>query len=436
MYRKIYKDLIKWKNNQFRKPLILQGARQVGKTYIVNIFGEKEYENVAYFNFEKDEELKNIFADLNPRKIVERLEYLRRTKIAEGSTLIIFDEIQACPRALTSLKYFNEEANGFHIIALGSLLGVAVNREQFSFPVGKVEFKTMYAMDFEEFLMALGEDLLIKEIRESYSENRAMIFHERAIELYRQFLVVGGMPEIVLSFVQNRNLVLVREKQIDIINSYFDDMSKYNTATEISKTRLLYRNMCIQLTKENKKFMYKTVRESGRASEFENAIEWLCLSGVAGRLFRLTQVKLPFDAYASLSDFKFYVNDVGLCCALLKVLPSDVLNENEMLNDFKGGLAENYVYNQLLINNISAFYWVSGNNNAEIDFIVRIGGEIVPIEVKSSEHTRSRSLAEFGKQFNPNLSIRISLKNFGFENGIKSIPLYAVFCLDNGELGG
>ena len=199
---------------------------------------------------------------------------------------------------------------------------------------------------------------------------------------------------------------------------------------------MVYKNISVQLAKENKKFKYSQIKSGGRSKEFEGAIEWVCLAGIANQLYKLEQIKLPLNAYKSLSDFKFYVNDVGLCCALLKVLPSDVLNENEMLNDFKGGLAENYVYNQLLINNISAFYWVSGNNNAEIDFIARIGGEIVPIEVKSSEHTRSRSLAEFGKQFNPNLSIRISLKNFGFENGIKSIPLYAVFCLDNGQLGG
>ena len=431
MERKIYQDLVTWKNSLDRKPLILQGARQVGKTYIVNLFGSKNYANVVYCNFEKEQGLKDFFTnDLDPKNILKRLSNYKRKEILPKHTLIIFDEIQACPLALTSLKYFCEEAKDYHLIAMGSLLGVSVNRQNFSFPVGKVEFLNMYPMDFEEFLMASESSFLIEQIKECYLTNKPLetLFHEQALDLYKKYLFIGGMPEVVEEYFKNGNYELVKIKQQSILDSYFDDMGKYNKATEIPKTKLVYKNISTQLAKENKKFKYSLVKSGGRSSEFENAIEWIGLAGIAHQLYRVEQIKLPLNAYRSLSDFKFYMNDVGLCCVSQDILVEDILFDNQEFNNFKGGLTENYVNNQLLVNQNKCYYWNSGNQ-AEIDFITRIDKHIIPIEVKSSDNTRSKSLNEYIVKYNPKYSIRISSKNFGFENNIKSVPLYAVFCI-------
>jgi hypothetical protein len=430
MKRKIYQDLLNWKNSSDRKPLILQGARQVGKTYIVNLFGADNYANVVYCNFEKEPSLSDFFVDLNPKNILERLANYKRREILPSHTLIIFDEIQACPEALTSLKYFCEEANEYHLIATGSLLGVSVNRDKSSFPVGKVEFLNMYPMNFEEFLMASDVSYLVSEIKECYNLNKPLAepFHQEALRLYKTYLYVGGMPEVVEEYLKNNNYELVKIKQQSILEAYFNDMSKYNKATEIPKTKQVYKNISTQLARENKKFKYSSIKSGGRASEFANAIEWLCLTGIANQLYRVEQIKLPLNAYKSLNDFKFYMNDVGLCSASQNVFIDDILFDNPSFADFKGGLAENYVNNQLVANQFTSFYWTSGNQ-AEIDFIIRINNDIVPIEVKSSDNTRSRSLNEYITRFNPRYSIRVSTKNFGFENDIKSVPLYAVFCI-------
>lgn len=430
MKRKIIEKLVEWKNSKDRKPLVLQGARQIGKTYIVNMFGAEYYSNVLYCNFEKEEGLKDFFTNLDPKNILRKLGAYKRKEIIPGHTLVIFDEIQACPEALTSLKYFCEEANEYHIVSMGSLLGVAVHRENFSFPVGKVDFMDMYPMDFEEFLMATDNDFLIGEIKRCYAENCPMDrpFHEQALDLYKTYLFVGGMPEVVDEYVKSKNNELVRIKQLAILNSYFDDMGKYNSETEIPKAKLVYRNISTQLAKENRKFAYSKLKIGGRASEFEKAIEWLGLAGIASRLNRVEQIKLPLNAYQSLSDFKFYMNDVGLCVASQDLLFEDIFYENKDLNDFKGGLAENYVNNQMIANGNKCFYWTSGNS-AEVDFVTRLNGNIVPIEVKSSDNTRSRSLNEYIKSYSPTLAYRVSAKNFGLENNIKSVPLYAVFCI-------
>ena len=430
MERKIYKDLLEWKNSSDRKPLILQGARQVGKTYIVNYFAGKEYANSIYCNFEKDSGLRSFFSDLSPASIIKKLSIYKRRDITQGNTLIIFDEIQACPEAITSLKYFNEDANGYHIIALGSLLGVSVNRGNFSFPVGKVQFMTLYPLDFEEYLMARGEDGLIELIRECFNSNKPLdnVFHERALDYYKEYLFVGGMPEAVEEFGKNHNTELVRIIQQTILESYHNDMGKYNKQTEIPKTRIVYKSISTQLAKENKKFQYKNVKSGGRASEFEGAIEWLCLSGIASQLYRIEQIMLPLNAYRSLSDFKFYMNDVGLCGASQDIHYEDILGENPLLDNFKGGLTENYVFNQLSSNRFNLYYWTSGSQ-AEIDFVTRIENEIIPIEVKAKINNRARSLGIYVEKHHPAYAIRISQKNFGFENGIKSVPLYATFCI-------
>ena len=430
MERKIYKELLAWKNSTDRKPLILQGARQVGKTYIVNYFAGKEYSNSVYCNFEKDDGLPDFFKDLTPEKIIRKLSLYKRKEIFQENTLIIFDEIQACPEAITSLKYFNEEANGYHIIALGSLLGVSVNRGNFSFPVGKVQFMTLYPLDFEEYLMARGEDGLIELIRECYERNTPLdsAFHERALEYYKEYLFVGGMPEAVEEYGKNHNPELVRIIQQTILESYQNDMGKYNRQSEIPKTRIVYKNISTQLAKENRKFQYKSIKQGGRASEFENAIEWLCLAGIASQNYRIEQIMLPLNAYRSLTDFKFYMNDVGLCGASQDIHYEDIMGENPLLDNFKGGLAENYVFNQLTENGLSLYYWTSGCQ-AEVDFITRSGEDIIPIEVKAKVNNRARSLVVYVERYKPSYAIRISQKNFGFENGMKSVPLYATFCI-------
>ena len=431
VYRKIYADLQKWKNSTRRKPLVLQGARQVGKTYTVNLFAQKEYSNYVYCNFEKEEALKDFFTSLDPRRIVKQLSLYKRKEIIPNHTLIIFDEVQACPQALTSLKYFNEEANEYHIIASGSLLGVSVNRGDSSFPVGKVDMITMYPMDFEEFLLAQKEKYidLIQEIKEAYDSNVALPtpIHDMAIDLYKQYLYVGGMPEAVKEYVETKNVEIVRIIQKEILEAYFNDMGKYNKATEIPKTKLVFENISTQLSKENKKFQYKLLKTGARASLYEEAIRWICNAGISSQLFRLEQVSFPLESNKSTSDFKFFMGDVGLCGASQDVRMEDIEMESNDF-EFRGGLAENYINNQLIANGLKAYYWTS-KSDAEVDFITRLGANVIPIEVKSGVNTRSRSLESYAKTYHPKYAIRISQKNFGFENGIKSIPLYAAFCI-------
>lgn len=430
MERKILDKLKKWKDSSDRKPLILQGARQIGKTWIVNTFASKEYSNCVYLNFEKDKTLESFFSELNPEEIVRKLSGYYRREIIKGQTLVIFDEVQACPSAITSLKYFCEEANEYHIIALGSLLGVSVNRGDNSFPVGKVKFMEMYPMDFEEFLKACGENFLLEEIRKCFDSNKPLeeAFHQKAIRLYREYLFVGGMPEVVATYVNTKNYNLVVDKQTDILAAYMNDMGKYNKQSEIPKTKIVYKNISTQLSKENHKFQYKMIKSGGRASEFESAIEWICLSGIAHQVYRVEQIQLPLESYKSLTDFKFYMNDIGLCSASQRILIEDIHSENPLMSNFLGGLTENYVDMQLRSKGLDLYYWTY-KSDAEVDFITRIDGNIIPIEVKSNDNVKAKSLSYFVKHFQPEYGIRISTKNFGFENGIKSVPLYAVWCL-------
>lgn len=431
MERKIYDKLLNWKKSLHRKPLVLQGARQVGKTYIVNLFGQKEYKNYVYCNFEKEPILEDFFSDLNPNKIIRNLSIYKHKEIISNHTLLIFDEIQASPKVLNSLKYFNEEAKEYHIIALGSLLGVSLNRENSSFPVGQVEMMTMYPMDFEEFLIALGDDTskLCLEIKNAYENDIALPagLHELAISLYKKYLYVGGMPEAVKVFVETNNPEMVRIVQLAILDAYFSDMSKYNRTTEIPKTKLVFENISTQLSKENKKFQYKYLKSGARSSQYAEAIKWVCSAGIANQLFKLEKVTLPLESNKSNDDFKFYMSDVGLLCASQNIRIEDIeLDLND--SSFRGGLCENYVFNQLTFAGLKPYYWTS-NFDAEIDFIIRLGLDIIPIEVKSGENTRSKSLNVYMKSMNPPYAIRISQKNFGFENNIKSVPLYAVYCI-------
>ena len=431
MQRKIMSYLESWKKSPHRKPLILQGARQVGKTYSVLEFGRLYYENVAYFNFETNPKLNETFEEnISPDYLIPILSHIAGQTIVREKTLIVFDEVQLCERALTSLKYFYENEPDYHIIVAGSLLGVAVNRARFSFPVGKVDMKTLYPMDMEEFMLALGEEELVKQIRECFQTDTPLpsALHDAAIQLYRQYLVVGGMPECVLQFAETRDYILIRHTQDTILASYLNDMSKYNNLNEIKKTRLVYDNITVQLSKKNTRFQYKLVKKGGRASEFENAIEWLTLSGIVSQVYKVEQIKKPLENYKNIDAFKIYVSDLGLLCAKKDLIATDILYMVEDLNDFKGGMAENYVNVQLSINGYRTYYWES-ERGAEIDFIIQREGKLIPIEVKSADNTRAKSLTVYMKTYNPEYAIKLSTKNFGFEDRKKTVPLYAAFCI-------
>ena len=431
MYRKITAFLEAWKKNQYRKPLVLQGARQVGKTYSVLEFGRINYENVAYFNFETNPKLNRTFEEnISPDYLIPILSHISGQTIVKEKTLIIFDEVQLCERALTSLKYFCEDAPDYHIIVAGNLLGVAVNRAKFSFPVGKVDMKTMYPMDMEESMIAMGEEKLATQVRQCFETNTAMpsALHDAAMQLYRQYLVVGGMPECVLQFAQTRDYILIRNTQDTILASYLNDMSKYNNLNEIKKTRLAYDNITVQLSKKNTRFQYKLIKKGGRASEFENAIEWLCLSGIVSQVYRIEQIKKPLENYRDIDAFKIYVSDLGLLCAKKDLAANDILYMAEELNDFKGGMAENYVNVQLSINGYHTYYWESARG-AEIDFVIQRNEQLIPIEVKSADNTRAKSLKVYMETYDPEYAIKLSAKNFAFEDNKKTVPLYAAFCI-------
>jgi hypothetical protein len=386
---------------------------------------------VAYFNFETNPRLMKTFEEnISPDYLIPILSHIAGQTIVREKTLIVFDEVQLCERALTSLKYFCESAPDYHIIVAGSLLGVAVNREKFSFPVGKVDMKTLFPMDMEEFMIAMGESSLVEQIKKSFQTDSPLpsALHDAAMQLYRQYLVVGGMPECVMQFAETMDYILVRHTQDTILASYLNDMSKYNNLNEIKKTRLAYDNITVQLSKKNTRFQYKLIKKGGRASEFENAIEWLCLSGIVSQVYKVEQIKKPLENYRDIDAFKIYVSDLGLLAAKKDLAAGDVLYMVEELNDFKGGMAENYVNVQLAINGYQTYYWESARG-AEIDFVIQREGKLIPIEVKSADNTRAKSLKVYMETYKPDYAIKLSAKNFSFEDGKKTVPLYAAFCI-------
>lgn len=431
MYRKIMDFLETWKVSEHRKPLILQGARQVGKTYSILEFGRTHYENVAYFNFETNPKLNETFeGNISPDYLIPILSHIAGQTIVREKTLIVFDEVQLCERALTSLKYFCEDAPDYHIIVAGSLLGVAVNRAKFSFPVGKADMKTLYPMDMEEFMLAMGEDALVEQIKKCFTADMPLpsALHDSAMRLYRQYLIVGGMPECVSLFGETKDYILIRHTQDTILASYLNDMSKYNNLNEIKKTRLAYDNITVQLSKKNTRFQYKLIKKGGRASEFENAIEWLCLSGIASQVYKVEQIKKPLENYRDIDSFKIYVSDMGLLLAKKDLAANDILYMVDEINDFKGGMAENYVNMQLTISGYNTYYWMS-ERGAEVDFVIQRDGRLIPIEVKSADNTKAKSLKVYMDTYKPDYAIKLSAKNFGFEDGKKTVPLYAAFCI-------
>ena len=430
LIRRITDELLSWKTSEYRKPLILQGARQVGKTYAVLEFGRKEYENTIYINLENKQAHRLFEETLDPEELIPKISVYAKKTITKGNTLLFLDEIQACPAALTSLKYFCEFAPDYHIIAAGSLLGVAVNREQHSFPVGKVNLLTLYPMDIEEFLIATGNEELVDKIKHCFKTNSPMdsYYHNYLLEQYRKYLVVGGLPECVLKYRETGNYELIRATQNEILTSYLNDMSKYNNRNEIKKTRLAYSSITTQLTKKNTRFQYKLVKSGGRASEFENAIEWLVLAGIVIRIYNLDNVKKPLDNYKNINSFKIFISDVGLLSANKEIAAEDIIYNSPELNDFKGGMTENYVCQQLICRKHTCFSWHS-EGLAEIDFIIQRNRAIIPIEVKSADNNQAKSLQVYMRKYRPEYAVKVSTNNFGYENNIKTIPLYAVFCL-------
>ena len=431
MERKMSKKLLEWKNDTEKTPLILYGARQVGKTYTILSFGKENYKNVAYINFEDNSEISKIFEqDLEVERIIKELSVKLGITILEEDTLIFFDEIQACERALTSLKYFAESKTKYHVIAAGSLLGIAINRQKYSFPVGKVKMLTLYPLDFEEFLWALDKKDLADMIRQAFSEDKEFSLHSLANQYYRLYLAIGGMPRAILEYKEKQDMDFVTAILKDINNSYIADMAKYASSTETTKIMAVYNIISAQLAKENKKFQYKLIKSGARAYEYETAINWLNASGIINQCTKIREGKLPLSAFIEPESFKIYMSDVGLLCNKFGIPTNIVIVENDNMNDFKGALAENYVCNSLVQCGLKPYYWES-NGKAEVDFVVQDKeGNIIPIEVKSSIHTRSKSLNVFKSLYKIPYSIRISTKNFGFENDIKCIPLYSVFCLD------
>ncbi len=433
MERLITNFLIQWKESKYRKPLLVQGARQVGKTYSILEFGKKKYENVAYFNFQTNPQLSATFAEnISPSYLIPILSHICRQTITKEHTLIVFDEVQLCERALTSLKYFCEEAPEYHVIAACSLLGVAVNRAKYAFPVGKIDRYTMYPMNMEEFLLAAGEAELVGRIKDCYQNNSPMpsALHDAALQRYLQYLVIGGMPEAVARHFETHDYTQVRHVQETIQMDYLDDMSKYqNSDSEIKKTRLTYNICSAQLSKKNTRFQYKLIKTGARAAEYENAIEWLTLANLLSRIYRAEQIMKPLDNYKDIDDFKIYISDMGLLCAQKGIHPNDVFCMEDELEEFKGGMTENYVQTQLISNGFTPFFWRNDRGTYEVDFIVSIDGMLIPIEVKSSDNVRATSLNEYVRLFNPKYAIRVSAKNFGMASNIKSVPLYAVFCI-------
>lgn len=433
MYRKVFDYLDRWKTDKYRKPLIIQGARQVGKTYAVLEFGRKNYDNVAYFNFQTHESLSKTFDEsISPSYLVPILSHLCGQNIYKEHTLIVFDEVQLCERALASLKYFCEEAPLYHVIAAGSLLGVAVNRRKYAFPVGKVDRFTMYPMDMEEFMIAMGEDDLVTRIRTCYAGNAPMpsALHDACLKLYRQYLAIGGMPEAVVRFIDTGDHIQIRHVLETIAMDYLDDMSKYqDSANEIKKTRLTYGTIAVQLSKKNTRFQYKIIKKGARAAEYENAIEWLVSANLIHRIYRAEQIMKPLENYKDIDDFKIYLSDMGILCAQKDIRYDDIMFMDSELQDFKGGMTENYIETQLISSGFKPYYWRNDKGTKEVDFIISLRGKLIPIEVKSGTNTKSDSLNDYVRLFKPAWSIRISEKNFGFENNIKSVPLYAVFCI-------
>lgn len=431
MQRKIYQNLLKWKKEKIKMPYMLVGARQTGKTYILQEFCKNEFENYIYINLDKMEDIAKVFEQtIVPEEIILNIETILNIDINIENTIIFLDEIQVSERAISSLKYFCESEKEYKIVCAGSLLGVKINRFKSSFPVGKVWIDYLYPMDFEEFLLAIGEEKLLKTIENSYKNMTPMIesLHEKALKLYYEYICIGGMPAAILNYIDNEKNITKFDDEINniIITSYIADMAKYTQNIESIRNARIYNSIPAQLGKENKKFKYSLVEKSARAREYESSLDWLISSNMILKCDNIKTPKSPLKAYTD-NTFKVYLSDMGLLRALAKISVNEIISNKNMI--YKGILAENYVAEILFAKNRELYYWQLNSGMYEVDFLINIDGDIIPIEVKVSDNTTSKSLNYYIKRYKPKYSIRISSKNFGLSNNIKSIPLYATHLL-------
>lgn len=434
MKRKIYEKLLEWKNREERKPLLFFGARQIGKTYIIDEFCKNEFKNYSKINLMEDDNIVSLYRESKNANIKynDLLSYAGIVKEDEN-TILFIDEIQESPELIFALKYICENHPNLRIICAGSLLGIALKKNRKSFPVGKVEMLNMYQMDFEEYLMAFEENLLIKEIKECYKNNTPLMesFHNKALSYYNLYLFTGGMPEAVKDIVKNNmNASAFDERKLDeILKSYFEDMYKYvDNKNDTIKIEAIYKTIPGQLGNDSHKFQFKNINDNARKRDYEVPLSWLLTSRIVADTHNIKLPEIPLIAFADFDTFKLYMNDVGLLRKMANTTYRDIVDSQN--NIFKGIMSENYVANQLMANGIeNLYYYKNEQSTMEIDFLLQTDDGIIPVEVKSAENTQSKSLKSYINKFNPKYSIRISTKNFGFVNNIKSIPLYAVFCI-------
>lgn len=431
MKRIAYEGLLKWKSKQNRKPLLIKGARQVGKTWLMKEFGKNEYESVAYINFEKATQLANLFVvDFDIPRILRSVQLITGIIPKPGETLIIFDEIQSVKRGLLSLKYFYEDAPEYHIIAAGSLLGLSIHKDD-SFPVGKVDFLELYPLSYEEFIVALGKNSLLDALhRRDWELTKA--FKSNYIELLKQYYYIGGMPEVVKSFIQNNDYNEVREIQNSILESYNNDFSKHSPIEIVPRIKMIWNSIPSQLAKENRKFIYGAVKSGGRAKEFEVAIMWLEDAGLIHKISRVSNASLPLEGFVDIGAFKLFMVDIGLLGAKSGLDAKTIIEGNTIFGQYKGALTEQYVLQQLKCSTgIEIYYWSSEQGIAEIDFLIQTGGKVIPIEVKAQENLKAKSLKSFRDKFHPELSIRTSMSDFRKEETLTNLPLYGISLINS-----
>jgi len=426
MRRAKLSELIAWKNSTSRKPLIIKGARQVGKTWLMKEFGKTMYAQTVYINFEKSQHLKSLFADdFDIKRVVVALQAESGLTIQAENTLLIFDEIQAAPAAISALKYFEEDAPEYHIVAAGSLLGVALHAH-ISFPVGKVVFMDLYPLTFLEFLDAIGENSLV-EILHNADWKLITAYKSKYIERLRQYYYVGGMPEAVLKFTENYSFKEVRFIQKQILMAYEQDFSKHAPVEIVPRIRMVWNSIPAQLAKENRKFIYGILKEGSRAKEYELALSWLIDCGQVHKVCRITKPGMPLKAYEDRSAFKLFLVDIGLLAAMGDIDAKTLLEGNHIFAEFKGALTEQYVLQQLAgTNELVIYYWSAERSTAEIDFVVQYNGMVVPIEVKAEENLQAKSLKGYYEKFNPKISIRTSMADYRKQEWLTNLPLYAV----------
>lgn len=432
MERSVMKDLLAWKEKKNRKPLMLLGVRQCGKTYIVKEFGKRHFEDAAYFNFEGNEALNSIFNyDFDVNRIINELGMISDNMIVPGKTLLIFDEIQSSPNAITSLKYFCENMPELHVIAAGSLLGVSLKRDGLSFPVGKVERITMYPLSFEEFVIANGDKKLIEGVKYLDKHREIPLLYTEPLRKHLQnYYIIGGMPAVVASWISSHSYEEAEKIQAEIIEDYENDFAKYAPFKEVTKIRQIWHSIPEQLARENNKFVFSHVKQGGRARELEDALEWLIDAGLVYKQKLVEKPELPLSYMADDTSFKVFMSDVGLLRYKSNVYYKTILDGDDRYVRFKGAIAENYVLNELIKNNLPCYYWKSGNQ-AEVDFLTEEKGYMIPIEVKSADNTRAKSFSGFISRYSPKIGFKVSLKNVGDslnkETIIYSLPLYMIW---------